>query len=57
MIVEPRLLRVVRMHLGEQVDALRPFPVAAQTGGVLQRRHRSGYPGAGVPAVVPLHRM
>jgi len=25
-IVEPRLLRVVRMHLGEQVDALRPFP-------------------------------
>ncbi len=26
MIVEPRLLRVVRMHLGDQVDALRPFP-------------------------------
>ena len=26
MIVEPRLLRVVRMHLGDQVDSLRPFP-------------------------------
>ena len=26
MIVEPRLLQVVRMHLGDQVDALRPFP-------------------------------
>lgn len=25
-IVEPRLLRVARMHVGEQVDALRPFP-------------------------------
>ena len=25
-IVEPRLLNVVRLHLGPQVDALRPFP-------------------------------
>jgi hypothetical protein len=25
-IIEPRLLNVVRLHLGEQVDALRPFP-------------------------------
>lgn len=25
-IVEPRLLKVVRLHLGDQVDALRPFP-------------------------------
>ena len=25
MIVEPRLLRVVRMHLGDQVDSLRPL--------------------------------
>ncbi len=26
MIIEPRLLRAVRVHLGEQVDTLRPFP-------------------------------
>src|ERR1700761_2891714 len=25
-IIEPRLLKVVQLHLGPQVDALRPFP-------------------------------
>jgi hypothetical protein len=25
-VIEPRLLKVVRLHLGDQVDALRPFP-------------------------------
>ena len=32
LIVEPRLLRVVRMHLGEQVDSLRPFPWQPKRG-------------------------
>lgn len=31
-IIEPRLLRVVRMHLGEQVEALRPFPWQPKKG-------------------------
>jgi hypothetical protein len=31
-IPEPRLLRVVRKHLGPQVDALRPFPWQPRTG-------------------------
>lgn len=25
-VIEPRLLNVIRMHLGNQVDALRPYP-------------------------------
>ena len=31
-IVEPRLLAVVRLHLGPQVDSLRPFPWQAKQG-------------------------
>ena len=31
-IVEPRLLAVVRLHLGKQVDALRPFPWQPKKG-------------------------
>ena len=31
-IIEPRLLNVVRLHLGPQVDALRPFPWQPKTG-------------------------
>jgi len=31
-ILEPRLLNVVRLHLGPQVDALRPFPWQARKG-------------------------
>jgi hypothetical protein len=31
-IVEPRLLNVVRLHLGPQVDALRPFPWQPKKG-------------------------
>jgi len=32
MILEPRLLNVVRLHLGPQVDALRPFPWQPKQG-------------------------
>ena len=31
-IVEPRLLNVVRLHLGSQVDSLRPYPWQAKQG-------------------------
>src|SRR6478609_11124443 len=31
-IIEPRLLNVARMHLGNQVDALRPFPWQPKQG-------------------------
>jgi hypothetical protein len=31
-VIEPRLLKVVRLHLGDQVDALRPFPWQPKQG-------------------------
>jgi hypothetical protein len=31
-IIEPRLLDVVRLHLGPQVEALRPFPGSRNSG-------------------------
>src|SRR5579859_7489988 len=33
-IVEPRLLNVVRLHLGPQVDSLRPFPWQPKKGAM-----------------------
>jgi len=33
-IIEPRLLRVVRLHLGPQVDALRPYPWQPKQGAL-----------------------
>ena len=53
----PRLLEVVRMMLGHQVEELRPFPWQPKTCAVLPRGQRPGRAGAGVPAVAALHRL
>jgi hypothetical protein len=46
-IIEPRLLKVVRLHLGPQVDALRPFPWQPK-----QRAFSSDGVDLGIPARV-----
>ena len=56
-ILEPRLLNVVRLHLGPQVDALRPFPWQPKKGAHVHGGQRPRHPGTGVPAVVALHRL
>ena len=56
-IIEPRLLNVVRLHLGPQVDALRPFPWQPKKGAHVPGGRRPRHPGPGVPAMVPLHRL
>ena len=57
-ILEPRLLNVVRLHLGPQVDALRPFPWQPKQGcDVTKEGVDLGIPARVFPAVVSLHRL
>ena len=56
-IIEPRLLNVVRLHLGPQVDALRPFPWQPKKGGMSKEGDDLGIPARVFPQVVPLHRL
>jgi hypothetical protein len=46
-VLEPRLLRVVRLHLGRQVDGLRPFPWQPRKG-----QHTTEGNDLGIPARV-----
>lgn len=48
-IVEPRLLNVVRLHLGPQVDALRPFPWQPKRMGMSSEGADLGIPGRVFP--------
>lgn len=48
-ILEPRLLNVVRLHLGPQVDALRPFPWQPKRMGVSSEGVDLGIPGRVFP--------
>lgn len=48
-ILEPRLLNVVRMHLGEQVDALRPFPWQPKKGAMSTEGSDLGLPARVFP--------
>lgn len=48
-IVEPRLLNVVRLHLGPQVDALRPFPWQPKRMGMSNEGSDLGIPGRVFP--------
>jgi len=48
-IVEPRLLEVVRMHLGPQVDSLRPYPWQPQQGNVSKEGSDLGVPARVFP--------
>lgn len=48
-IVEPRLLNVVRLHLGPQVDALRPFPWQPKRMGMSSEGSDLGIPGRVFP--------
>jgi hypothetical protein len=48
-IVEPRLLNVVRLHLGPQVDALRPFPWQPRKGATTNEGSDLGIPARVFP--------
>lgn len=48
-IVEPRLLDVVRLHLGPQVDALRPYPWQPKQGSFSQEGADLGIPARVFP--------
>jgi hypothetical protein len=48
-IVEPRLLKVVRLHLGEQVDSLRPFPWQPKKGSMSKEGSDLGVPSRVFP--------
>lgn len=48
-ILEPRLLNVVRLHLGPQVDALRPFPWQPKRMGMSNEGSDLGLPGRVFP--------
>lgn len=48
-IVEPRLLDVVRLHLGPQVDSLRPFPWQPKKGGMSKEGVDLGIPARVFP--------
>ncbi|WP_229051458.1 DUF1998 domain-containing protein [Aeromicrobium sp. Leaf350] len=48
-IVEPRLLNVVRLHLGPQVDELRPFPWQPKRMGMSNEGSDLGIPGRVFP--------
>ncbi|HWK25180.1 MAG TPA: DrmB family protein, partial [Solirubrobacter sp.] len=48
-IIEPRLLRVVRVHLGNQVDALRPFPWQPKRGAISTEGSDLGMPARMFP--------
>lgn len=48
-ILEPRLLKVVRLHLGRQVDGLRPFPWQPKRMGVSSEGSDLGIPGRVFP--------
>lgn len=48
-ILEPRLLNVVRLHLGPQVDALRPFPWQPKRMGMSSEGSDLGIPGRVFP--------
>lgn len=48
-IVEPRLLDVVRLHLGPQVDALRPFPWQPKRGAMSKEGSDLGIPARVFP--------
>lgn len=48
-VLEPRLLNVVRLHLGRQVDALRPFPWQPKRMGISSEGSDLGIPGRVFP--------
>ena len=48
-ILEPRLLNVVRLHLGPQVDALRPFPWQPKRGSMSTEGSDLGLPARVFP--------
>ena len=48
-IFESRLLKVVRLHLGDQVEALRPFPWQPQRGAMSSEGSDLGIPGRVFP--------
>jgi len=48
-IIEPRLLNVVRLHLGSQVDGLRPFPWQPKKGGMSKEGDDLGIPSRVFP--------
>lgn len=48
-ILEPRLLNVVRLHLGPQIDALRPFPWQPKRMGMSSEGSDLGIPGRVFP--------
>jgi hypothetical protein len=48
-ILEPRLLDVVRLHLGPQVDALRPFPWQPKKGSISTEGSDLGLPARVFP--------
>lgn len=48
-ILEPRLLKVVRLHLGPQVDALRPFPWQPKRMGMSSEGSDLGIPARVFP--------
>lgn len=48
-IVEPRLLNVVRLHLGPQVDSLRPFPWQPKKGAMSKEGSDLGVPARAFP--------
>ena len=48
-IVEPRLLNVVRLHLGPQVDSLRPFPWQPKKGAMSKEGSDLGFPARVFP--------
>ena len=48
-ILEPRLLNVVRLHLGPQVDALRPFPWQPKKGAMSKEGSDLGIPARVFP--------
>jgi len=48
-IVEPRLLNVVRLHLGPQVDSLRPFPWQPKKGAMSKEGSDLGIPARVFP--------
>ena len=48
-IIEPRLLNVVRLHLGPQVDGLRPFPWQPKKGAMSKEGDDLGIPSRVFP--------
>ena len=56
-IIEPRLLNVVRLHLGPQVDGLRPFPWQPKKGAMSKEGDDLGIPSRVFPQLVPVHRL